>query len=69
MFEIEGTDCWVQHHNSEPCAQDRAGIFGVEIIMWHNEDGSPVKGVQTTPLCEKHRAQAEEDGVLRVLVD
>jgi hypothetical protein len=35
----------------------------VELTLWLNDDGSPVKGVQDTPLCAEHRAQAQRDGV------
>jgi hypothetical protein len=63
MF-IEGNDCWVQDHDGAACATPRQGVYGVEVILWKNEDGSPVKGVQQTPLCSLHKEQAERDGVL-----
>jgi hypothetical protein len=60
----EGENCWVDGSDGVPCANPRAGIYGVELILWRNEDGSPVSGVQDTPLCADHRDQAQRDGVL-----
>ena len=59
----EGDNCWVDGSDGVPCANPRAGIYGVELVLWLNDDGSPVKGVQDTPLCDEHRAQAQRDGV------
>jgi hypothetical protein len=64
MYE-NNSNCWVQDHNGAECQSTRVGVFGVEICLWKNEDGSLVKGVQATPLCQQHKQDAERDGVLR----
>ena len=64
QYLAEDTNCWVDGSDGVPCAKPRAGIYGVELVLWLNDDGSPVKGVQSTPLCAEHHAQAQRDGVV-----
>jgi hypothetical protein len=60
MMEVNETNCWYGD-----CQTDRVGVYGIEGILWIEEDGRKVMGVQATPLCAEHKGMAERDGVIR----
>lgn len=57
--QVNETNCWY-----EGCETDRVGVYGIEGVLWY-EKGTPITGVQATPLCAEHKGMAERDGVIR----